>query len=105
MLYIGTDCPDLRDLYTHVVPRVADKWRDLGIRILPVNQLDIIAANYPNDVERCCKSMFELWLKTKPNATTWDQLIDALFKCNLNALAENIKDKLSKNGMILVCVY
>ena len=59
---------------------VADKWKDLGLQLLRSDQekmLNIIAADHPHDVVRCCKCILEIWLDTTINAT-WNQLITAL---------------------------
>ena len=39
--------------------------------------LDIIAADNPRDVVRCCKCVFKKWLETTSDAT-WNELIRAL---------------------------
>ena len=74
------DRPSLKDLCNHVVQKVADKWRDIGIQLIDptsARALDIIKANHPQDVTECCKCMLEKWLNTKPDAS-WNQLLDAL---------------------------
>ena len=80
-MYIGSDRPLLRDLHDHVVNRVADKWRDLGVQLLPrlgqERMLDIIAADHPHDVVSYCKRVLEKWLDTSTDAT-WNELIRAL---------------------------
>ena len=97
-MYTGDARPILRDLYDHVVPSVADKWRDLGVTLLHptlIEQriLEVIAADYPHSVENCCKSMFEKWLNTKDDAS-WQQLLEALHTMQLNCLADQIQSKL-----------
>ena len=37
---IGSSHPLLKDLYEHVVPTIADKWRDVGVQLLDSNILD-----------------------------------------------------------------
>ena len=97
-MYTGDARPILRDLYDHVVPSVADKWRDLGVKLLHptlIEQrvLEVIAADHPHSVENCCKSMFEKWLNTKDDAS-WQQLLEALHTMQLNYLADQIQNKL-----------
>ena len=64
-----------------MVNRVADKWRDLGVQLLPrlgqERMLDIIAADHPHDVVSYCKRVLEKWLDTATDAT-WNELIRAL---------------------------
>ena len=59
--------------------------------------LDIIKTNHPNDVTTCCNEMFKRWLEMQHDAS-WSQLIMALNKVGLNAIADDI-NKLIKNGM------
>ena len=77
---IGNDRPSLEDLYDHVVMKVADRWKDLGVKLLRSDQdrmLNIIEANHPHDVVNCCKHLFNKWLDTTEDAT-WSMLIKAL---------------------------
>ena len=80
IIRIGSDRPSLKDLYDHVVMKVADKWKDLGVHLLRSDQermLDIIEADYSHDAVRCCKRLFTKWLNTTEDAT-WNMLIKAL---------------------------
>ena len=65
-----------------MVSSVAEKWRDLGVQLLqpdPEKSLNIIAANHPHDVVRCCKCVFEKWLDISTDrGATWNKLIRAL---------------------------
>ena len=78
---IGRDRPSLQDLSEHVVTIAADKWRDLGVQLLPrlgqEKMLDIIAEDHPHDVVSCCKCVLKKWLDTTTDAT-WNELIRAL---------------------------
>ena len=77
----GRDRPSLQDLSEHVVTIAADKWRDLGVQLLPrlgrEKMLDMIAADHPHDVVSCCKCVLKKWLDTTTDAT-WNELIRAL---------------------------
>ena len=55
--------------------------------------LNEIESNYPKDTSKCCKGMFQLWLR-KCDSATWDQLINALRETDLNAVASKIKGML-----------
>ena len=77
---IGSDRPTLKSLYDHVVMKVADKWRDLGVQLLRSDQerlLNIIEVDHPLNATGCCKCLFEKWLETNADAT-WNVLIKAL---------------------------
>jgi len=96
---VGDDRPSLKDLHNHIVPGIADKWKDLGVQLLNPrdNELDIIEKNNPRDVMECCKCMLQKWLRANPDAN-WDDLIASL-RCpciQLNYLADQIEQKLSK---------
>ena len=80
LICVGYDQPILKDLYNHVVPGVADKWRVLGVQLLDPTSgstLDIIERNNPRDVVRCCQCMLEKWLEMTPDAS-WNQILAAL---------------------------
>ena len=92
--------PLLKDLYDHVVPVVADKWRDIGVHLLHptlINNrvLEVIAADHPHSVEGCCKSMFEKWLETQKDSS-WNQLVEAIKSIKLHTLASALGDIIGK---------
>ena len=94
----------MKDLYEHVVPTIADKWRDIGVQLLDSNLLDqrvleVIAADYPHNIEGCCKSMFEKWLSTKKEAS-WNQLIQAIDNIGLSYQASQLERKLTGENYI-----
>ena len=89
----------MKDLHEHVVPTIADKWRDVGVQLLDSNLLDqrvleVIAADHPHSVEECCKSMFEKWLSTEKKAS-WNHLIQAIKNIGLSYLAGQLERKLA----------
>ena len=97
-IILGCDRPHLKDLYEHVVPLVADKWRDIGVYLLHPTLVDnraleVIAANHPHSVEGCCKSMFEKWLETQKDAS-WSQLIETIKTIELDSLAIKLENDL-----------
>ena len=80
----------------HVRKEVSSKWHDLGLELLEKEdeeKLNEIESNNPNDVGKCCKEMFQLWLRKCTNAT-WNQLIQALKEVELNNLATTIEGML-----------
>ena len=99
--HAGADKPRIRDLMTHVVPYIHDKWRNLGYILLTEQDTRIIIKQIDNDVgrnvERCTQLLFEKWLERGYVNATWDTLIEALKDdaIGLVALAYEIKDKLS----------
>ena len=50
-MLVGCDRPAERDLNNHVIPEIADKWRDIGVELLDANStkvLDIIERDHQN---------------------------------------------------------
>ena len=100
----GFSRPLLKDLYEHVVPTIADKWRDVGVQLLDSNLLDqrvleVIAADHPHSVEECCKCMFEKWLSTEKKAS-WNQLIQTTKNIGLLYQASQLEKKLTGENCV-----
>ena len=79
----------MKDLFNIVIPKVANKWYELGIQLLNQPQLpklEEIQKAYPNNLQRCCVEMLKYWLDITPGAT-WDNLIHALRAPGLELLA------------------
>ena len=92
----GCDRPALKLLNKHVRKYVSSKWHDLGLELLEQEDeetLNQIETNNPSDVGKCCKEMFQLWLR-KCSTATWHQLIQALREVDLNSLATKIEGML-----------
>ena len=96
-IFTGNDRPSLKDLYNHVVPDAAQKWKDLGVQLLRPDQeniLNIIEMDN-NDSTSRCKCVLEKWLETATDAT-WDCLIEALESPNirLDYMANQLKQRM-----------
>jgi len=88
----------LKDLCEHVVPVIADKWKDIGVQlldssILEQRVLEVIAADHPHSVEDCCKRMFDKWLSTQGKAS-WNHVIRAIQNIGLCYQASQLEKKL-----------
>ena len=82
---------------------VAQEWRELGVQLVrsdQTNQLGIIAVDNPQDVVRRCQCVLEKWLKTSVDAT-WNQLIEALKKIQLDFYASELEKKLKSECKII----
>ena len=55
--------------------------------------LKVIETNNRNDVDTCCRVMFEKWLDMRPSAN-WNQLITALSNIGMNTAADAIRKQL-----------
>ena len=84
---------------------VTTQWRDLGLELLNSHKvLKEIEADHRNDVNACCRVMFEKWLEVKSDAS-WNYLVTALKKIKMNTSANAIS-KLFKSGTVIVsCVW
>ena len=101
IVYIGSDQPPLQALFDHVANKVGrdlgrDKWKDLGVQLLPRPMVDYIAEIHPQNFVACCKCVLEKWLDTTTDAT-WNQLIKALRSpsVQLDDLAGELEQMLS----------
>ena len=66
------------------------RWRDLGLELVDSNNvLKVIEADYPGDVNACCRVMFEKWLEKSPKAS-WSQLVTSLNNIGMNTAADAI---------------
>ena len=77
-MLLGDNRPLLKQLYKEVIPQYAAHWREIGIMLgFKNNVLDIIQADNPHSVKKCCGIMLEKWLEREPSAS-WKQLSDAI---------------------------
>ena len=79
MFHTGSDRPSLEALYDHVVNTVAGsgRWQNLGVHLLPSQNVGIIAKDHSRSVTSCCKRVLEELRETTADPT-WNQLIRAL---------------------------
>ena len=76
---------------------ITTKWFDLGLELVDSHKiLRVIEADYRNDVDTCCRVMFEKWLEKTPDAS-WEQLVTALNNIRMNTAAV-IVSKLFTSG-------
>ena len=69
--------PLLKDLY-HITPQYAADWKVMGILLgLSNNTLQIIEAESPTNVKRCCNQMWEQWLQMDITAS-WKKLFSVI---------------------------
>ena len=82
ILLSETECPDLKDLCTYVLPLYAAQWKKIGIFLgMQSGRLDVIKANNPNNADGCCIDLFTEWLQCE-KYPTWGKMfkvIDLLF--------------------------
>ena len=70
--------PKLKDLYEHVTPRCAAKWKVIGALLgIPSEALDIIENDNVCKAEPCCNAMLKKWLQIDTSAS-WEKLFTAI---------------------------
>ena len=72
---------------------IATKWYELGLELLEnSSHLQVIKANYQNNVQSCCQEMFQRWLDVKPDAS-WSELVTALRSIEMTTAADAISKR------------
>ena len=92
----------MRDLKTHVIPHLAQNWRDLGWQLLEDEHasqvIGQIAGNrgyQAQEVQHKAELLFSRWLDFEYETCTWDQIIKSLRTIQLNALVNELRGMLS----------
>ena len=69
----GGNKPQIRDLYSDIVPVWNTKWRELGVAIgIPSHELETISINHayhPRRCEECCRVVLSRWLEIDTTAS------------------------------------
>ena len=93
--------PELKDLMHLQV----SNWHRLGLALgLKSYKLDIIKRNHQGDTESQTCNMFEVWLKTQPDAS-YEQLIKALCEVGNETVAHSLYKKYGKYGIFSLSCY
>ena len=89
LIYYTDKRPDMKQLLQLMRDKaISAKWFELGAELFEKDTaLTAIQADYPNDVNRCCREMFKKWLDVNPDAS-WSQLVTALNKIGMAAAAD-----------------
>ena len=73
-----TTKPKLPDLYEHITPRYALKWKIIGTLLgLPSERLDIIERDSFYQTEPGCNAMLQWWLRVDSTAS-WGKLFTVI---------------------------
>ena len=85
------------------IEHIVTKWYSLGLELLDSNSaLKVIKADHHNDVNTCCRVMFEKWLQSTPNAS-WNHLLTALDNIEMKAAADAIRKQVNSGIYIGIC--
>ena len=94
--------PQLKELWEHVVPRVAAHWQEIGVQLdIECYILDIVDKDHGHHgCEETCRRMFQRWLERKAHTgtqeRTWKTVVDALNKVVGKAIVEKIDKDMGK---------
>ena len=106
-LYVAIENEEdiLSDAYLEgtVVPRIADKWHDVGLELdIPDERLKIIRHLTDPSGEKC-KAMLSKWLERKmidpddrKQNPTWGNMYNAMCALDMNRAAEEMKEELAQ---------
>ena len=73
-----TTKPKLPDLYEHITPQYALKWKVIGTLLGVANErLDIIEHDNHYKAVPCCNDMLKWWLRVDP-AASWGKLFTVI---------------------------
>ena len=73
-----TTKPKLTDLYEHITPQYALKWKVIGTLLgVASEKLDIIEHDNRDRAEPCCNDMLKWWLRVDPTAS-WGKLFTVI---------------------------
>ena len=73
-----TTKPKLPDLYEHITPQYALKWKVIGTLLgVASEKLDIIEHDNRDKAEPCCNEMLKWWLRVDPTAS-WKKLFTVI---------------------------
>ena len=91
---------DLHYLNSHVAPRIAADWYDVGLLLhIPQHKLDAMK-KLGDPVGSKCKELFKMWLTQSSDHATWRNLLNAMKAIDLIKAAEELEEDLRKSKMI-----
>ena len=76
---------------------MADKYESFGIFLLKDDngsKMAVIKNNCRGDAENITMTVLKKWLQGGGMSPAWESLVEALRKCNLKYLADNIQEQL-----------
>ena len=88
---------NMKDLHNIIFPHYAPAWREIGFQLnIPSDDLNIVEANYHNDVEGCCGEMLCIWTQReiKPNQL-WGNIIKVIDSPTVKSIIKGFPDSKS----------
>ena len=79
LLYIvKEDKPLLLDLQNLITPNYSSCWKSIGNQLgIPTEILDVMEADNPTNLEKCCNDMLKHWWKFDAKAS-WNKIVEAI---------------------------
>ena len=94
-----TTKPKLPDLYEHITPQYAVKWKVIGTLLgVAGERLDIIEHDNHYKAETCCNDMLKWWLRVDPTAS-WGKLFTVI-----ESPAVSSDEPVDKGTVCIICV-
>ncbi len=115
-----TAVPSIKELYLHVIKKVAHKWESLALCLdleEKGSRIESIRRSYINHgVDICCMQALHCWLKGEgKHPVNWETMLECLNDIDCFAIAEQVEEALRgkdvknnvKNGnyILYVCMY
>ena len=86
----------------HLLENVVDKVYDLGLDLkVPYHILQALETNFPADVVKRRREVVKGWMSSTHHPPCWWNLVQALKRIGMNALAEEIQREHSKSHVLL----
>ena len=83
----------------HLFTNVVNKLYDLGLELkVPYHTLEALETNFPTNVVKRRREMVKEWMSSAHNPPCWWDLVQALKRIGMNALAVDIKEEHSKSA-------
>ena len=107
-ILLGNDQPALRDLANFVVPKVSERWYQLGLQLLDPQNEDTLhrMKKETKPFEDQCTEVFHLWLRNEKKPT-WNKLIECLQSpsVKLPNVARDVEKMLDTRVSCFVHIY
>jgi hypothetical protein len=83
---LSPQAPTLKDLDLQIIPYIAADWDTVAIH-LDINPCirDIIKVDNPGSVEKCCREMFDRWLRQSQGTGELPRTRESIYRALMNA--------------------
>ena len=88
---------EMSQIVNIVIPQVQSDWVDIAYSLkFKIEDVKVIKENHREDTKKCCRQLFEDWLRTDCGITpkTWSTLLHCLKNLHLSKAADEIEKEL-----------